>query len=665
LRGIVAARLDALAPGQLTIVEGAATWGASGSIDVLERMTEALGQDLDVEPTVQSLVDEEIFSLDLDRWQFRSDSVREVAYGRLTKAERHKRHDGIASYLAAIYPDPPSAPDGVLDVVARHYGLAADLADEYGDGTTETAARALPWLAEAAGRASQRDFHPMAAKLHGHVLRLMDPSALSSRVDHLIAQATALLELWEVDEAQALVEEADGLTARLSDPAQAARVEALRGDLQLRSGDLEQAEVSYRRAMDAFLALGDRTGYADARRRLGMHRMFAQDLDAAEHHITEALAAYEEVGHRRGQAWALQNLAWIAFISGRAREAERWARASADRFSELGDSGGFAWATGLLAFVLFHLGDSAQALRLGRRVLNDAQERGDQWGEGMMRVLLASIALFSHGDARSAVDHAQHALRRFGNTTDSDASAQAAGTLGRAQLAMGDVSAAFETLDPERVPRGLPTAMITTCRLTAAAHIGDPGMVADLVDAETADQLDPASLGDRDRLVAIGMLLAQAGRVDDARHALAHALDATADDTSPYAMSASALCAAVAHRQEQCHEFAEVVFNEPRSTYLDRTIAQLALMLSAAAAGDESEVAERFELAQAEVDDVEDRPAQALVRLLGGKAFNAVGSDRGRVVSDDAETRLTWLGLTMPGWGVVADAALGPLAQVG
>ena len=664
LRGIVAARLDALDPSQLAVVEGAATWGPSGSIDVLERMAEALGQSYEVQPTVESLVDEEIFGLDLDRWQFRSDSVREVAYGRLTKAERHKRHEGIAAYLAALYPDPAAAPDGVLDVVARHYGLAADLAEEFGDGTTATANKALPWLSEAAHRASRRDFHSMAAELHGHVLRLLDADELSLRVDHLIAQATALLEQWEVDEAHALVDEADRLTAQLNDPAQAARVEALRGDLLLRTGDLEQAEVSYRRAMDAFLALGDRTGYADTRRRLGMHRMFGQDLEAAEHHITEALAAYEEVGHQRGQAWALQNLAWIAFISGRAREAERWARASADRFSELGDSGGFAWATGLLAFVLFHLGDSAQALRLGRRVLNDAQERGDQWGEGMMRVLLASIALFSHGDARAAVDHAQHALRRFGTTTDADGSAQAAGTLGRAQLALGEVAAAFETLDPGGVPDGLPASMIVTCRLAAAAHIGDPSLVADFLDVEAADRLDPASLGDRDRLVAIGILLAQSGRIDDAQRVVAHALDATADDTSPYAMSAAALCAAAANRAQDCREYAEIVFNEARSTYLDRAIAHLALMLSAASAGDELAVAERFELALAEVDDVDDRPAQALVRLMGGKALDVVGSDRGPVIGDDAETRLAWLGVTMPGWVVLSDAALGPLAQV-
>jgi hypothetical protein len=74
-------------------------------------------------------------------------------------------------------------------------------------------------------------------------------------------------------------------------------------------------------------------------------------------------------------------------------------------------------------------------------------------------------------------------------------------------------------------------------------------------------------------------------------------------------------------------------------------------------------VSERFELALAEVDDVEDRPAQALVRLVGGKALAAAGSDRGQVVADDADVRLTWLGIAMPGWAVVADAALGPAGQ--
>ena len=37
--------------------------------------------------------------------------------------------------------------------------------------------------------------------------------------------------------------------------------------------------------------------------------------------------------------------------------------------------------------------------------------------------------------------------------------------------------------------------MIVTCRLAAAAQIGDPERVADLIDTDEAERLDPASLG--------------------------------------------------------------------------------------------------------------------------------------------------------------------------
>ena len=100
LRGLVAARIDALTAEEQAVVEDASVWGTSGSMQVLMRLGLARSAQVDVQATVSALSDKEILLLDHHEqnvdWSFRSDVVREVAYGRLTKTDRLARHRGIA-----------------------------------------------------------------------------------------------------------------------------------------------------------------------------------------------------------------------------------------------------------------------------------------------------------------------------------------------------------------------------------------------------------------------------------------------------------------------------------------------------------------------------------------------------------------------------------------
>ena len=60
-------------------------------------------------------------------WRFRSASVREVAYHTITKADRARRHVGVAK---AMVDEAHKA--GRPDVLAHHWATAAELAGELG-----------------------------------------------------------------------------------------------------------------------------------------------------------------------------------------------------------------------------------------------------------------------------------------------------------------------------------------------------------------------------------------------------------------------------------------------------------------------------------------------------------------------------------------------------
>ncbi len=96
LRSLIGARLDLLTSAQRQVVENAATLGSAGSILHLEKFANALHQGF-ARSTVRELDELGLLEVRGDRWEFRSDSVREAAYQTLTKASRAVRHAGVAA----------------------------------------------------------------------------------------------------------------------------------------------------------------------------------------------------------------------------------------------------------------------------------------------------------------------------------------------------------------------------------------------------------------------------------------------------------------------------------------------------------------------------------------------------------------------------------------
>ena len=664
LRGLLAARLDRLEPDERAVLDNAAVLGRSGSLEALAEMCEAGGLIPTWRAAFDVLVDKELLTLTGDRWSFRSDVLREVAYGTLTKSDRARRHAEVATWieghLAELGPDV-----GVIDRIAFHYAKAASLSNELAFGSTSAAGlteKALSWLAEAGRRAMNAEVYLLAARLYSQGLDLTGTQASGQRLEFLLGRAQARFGLLELAGAHADVDEAIRVADALGDRLGRTRVCLVAGEIIRREGDLDLAVATLQGALDDFRELGDRRGEAEALRLIGIARQYERSFPEAERSTTEALAIFRDLDDRRGAAWALQNLAWISYLSGRVAEAEVRIDASAAAFAELGDTGGLSWANALLASTRFHQGRLIEAEGLAEEILPDARVRGDRFGEGMMLLLTSLVRLWS-GRTALAVERAEEARAHFVRVGDQVGLLQAQAALGRSLISSGDLSAGFATLTElfDTVGRMQPRrgeALAATVWTGAALHVGDVDRARLHVDEmDLPDDLGQPSGWDRAK--ARGLYHLQRGDVDEARRVLSAAVHDGGPDVSPGLIATLALADVAAGDTVAALAGADRAHESTRSTYLDMAYSYMAAGLSHAIRGDFSELIAAFAAGRQEVDLTGDAVAQAVVRLAEGYALTAVGATSARSVGREAQRRLLDLGIDAAGWATVFRTATG------
>ena len=362
----------------------------------------------------------------------------------MTKADRARRHYGVAKWMESHHVTAPAD----VDRIAHHYATAATLIDELGyvsDLPDEIQDSALMWLDRAVSQAEAGELYPVVEKLCTHALELRRVPR-EQRERFLLARSKERINVRDLEGAAVDVDAMmQSATAAHDDLARAAAL-TTRGDLEQKIGDLEHSLTTLEEAVGLYRAVGNEEGLAEALRAYGMTRMFANDSDGATASFSEALDLYRSHGNRRGEAWALQNLAWVAYTNGDAGKAEEWLNESVQAFTEIRDSGGLGWATGLLAFVHYHQGRHAEAEAMAQRMYLDASQRGDRWAEGMMRNLLAMLGLWG-GRLAESVPHGEAAYKLFMEMRDWYGEMISAGVLGRSLLAVGRVDEGFAVLD--------------------------------------------------------------------------------------------------------------------------------------------------------------------------------------------------------------------------
>jgi tetratricopeptide (TPR) repeat protein len=169
---IIGARLDRLGPDEVAVIQDASVLGLSFTLGGIADMAEATPEEL--EDTLRSLVRIDILELDEDprspergQYRFVQSLIREVAYGRLPKSDRVKRHLEVAR-RTELLDDPELA-----GVVASHYASAA-AADPENKDLMDRARGSIIASAERA-RALRSDLQ--AVSLYQHAIELTSDEA--------------------------------------------------------------------------------------------------------------------------------------------------------------------------------------------------------------------------------------------------------------------------------------------------------------------------------------------------------------------------------------------------------------------------------------------------------------------------------------------------------
>jgi tetratricopeptide (TPR) repeat protein len=666
LRGIVAARLDAMPMAERSLLEDASVVGRNGTTRSITAMARARGID-SIDATLAEVAARDLLKVEGQRWEFRSDVVREVLYEILTKSERARRHWNLATWISEMA-GKAKREDEYLEQVAHHYAAAAEMVREVGPAPGvpgDVISIAVAALRRAARWALGRELLLSAARLLDRAADLIPPGNDALLHPVLMDRAQARIQMRELAGAKADLAILDDANEEDNVPT----VLTLRGYLEQAEGEYERSAAHLAAAIGLWRQRGDRESEGYALRGAGMTSFLSGNLARAEDQLMESLTIARELGKRRDEAWALWTLSWVSFASVRLEEAEGRLGEAAAAFHAAGDTGGNGWVQGLLGYIRMTQGrrEEAEALALG--LVEETGDRGDRWAHGMVVVLLGSLRLWQ-GRVQSAIESARDARAAFMAIGDNAGLVRALGILCRSLAAAGQVGEA------RRYAQEAMTASGGGMSLGVEPFSGQVYMA--LVSLQAGDwqtalsQLDDVPPAHRDVTeirTARGLALLQAGRVEEAV-ALVE-LDTEADGHSdsgglPNLLAIRALAQATAGRSELALESAARASAwQPAGTYRDNVTAALARAYACAQLGRMDHAEEALSDATAETGATEDRLTWAVVRLAAGRLRTAAGDPGGAGQSVAALTDLSDMDANYDGWDNIFRAASQGVANQG
>jgi predicted ATPase len=286
VQGIIAARLDGLAPEQKSLLQDAAVLGKTFPLGGLVRVTGAEASNL--EKRLHALERREFVRRErqpTDReleYSFRHILVRDVAYGQIPRAERGEKHRRAAEWIESL-----GRSDDHAEMLAYHYLEALELAEAAGLPSDTIAESARTALRDAADRARALNAYSAAARFYAVALRIWPVEDELGRARLLFGRAVATLQV-EPEALDVAIEARDAL---------------------LSAGDIE-------RAVEVETELAAQLWYQGRR-------------DASNEHADRALALATEAPGTAARAYALTTRARNLAVAGETDEAikvgrKRW-----------------------------------------------------------------------------------------------------------------------------------------------------------------------------------------------------------------------------------------------------------------------------------------------------------------------------------------------------
>jgi|KBSMisStaDraftv2_1062788.scaffolds.fasta_scaffold03351_7 class 3 adenylate cyclase len=195
VHGIVAARLDTLAPAEKDFIQDAAVLGRTGWLGGVcalgERSQWQAEESLHQLERAQLLRRNRRSSVAGEiEFMFAHALTQEVAYGQLSRGERAARHEQAAAWIEQL----AGRRDDRAELLAHHYATALELRNQAGDASGDLSRRARAALIEAGRQAQTLTAHATAAGHYALALELTpqgDPERARLLHDYALTRSHA------------------------------------------------------------------------------------------------------------------------------------------------------------------------------------------------------------------------------------------------------------------------------------------------------------------------------------------------------------------------------------------------------------------------------------------------------------------------------------------
>jgi tetratricopeptide (TPR) repeat protein len=529
VQAVIAARLDRLSPEERELTRNAAVLGQSFTIRSLAALSD--DEEDKLERRLGELVRREILELIRDprspeRGQYRwvQSVLREVAYGRVSKGDRHELHLRVARHLRSL-DEPELAP-----VVASHFVAATELASRSAEDLQSE-------LSDALHAAIRR-----ASVLHAHeqILGLVDSAMAVApaqlEIDLHEVGAMAAVRLNDDDKANGHCQAAMQLAETSGDLALLHRAVALRGRVaneyrqsDIAAGVLEphlaeypdfESDPSLARA-SVYLArtrllLGDEQGAADlADRALGAVESFDLIDEIADAMVTRG-TALTRLRPRQGMALLygalditrrhgltdvmLRCLINIGYATRDRLEAVRVAEEAFNEATRVGDLSHASFVAGNLAGAYLGMMEHDKIERLLAEPMWRAAEEINH------KSLLADL-LTRRGDFDGADEALAVARRAAADVTDKQAIMALERTEAGLALYEGTGREMFETGYRHATESAFLPDWSVMIAAIGACVTGDEALMAEAAALAAARPPSPLNLGSRDWIDAIRLVV--------------------------------------------------------------------------------------------------------------------------------------------------------------
>ena len=495
IQGLIAARLDLLAPDEKTLLQHAAVVGKvfwAGAVAHLADTEPAAA-----EPLLHELVRRELTRRERrasiageTEFVFRHALVRDVAYAQIPRASRSEMHRRAAEWIELL-----GRPEDKVELLAHHYLAALELAAAAHQSTDDFVDRARDAFRAAGDRAFALHAYPAAHSYYARALELSsdaDPDhgylllgagqslaviggggddLLRSASERLVARgdhgAAAEAEVrmsnsaWHRGDPSAANEHIDRAGALVADlgPSRAkARVLGQIARRRLLSGDLDEAIEVGRQALALAVELDHPEAQADASITIGGARYAIGDPGGAAD-IESGIAIAEAAGSLvavRGY----NNLAWVLTLLGdpRAREAAEHSLQLAKRF---GQNHMVAFQRANLLDFQYNEGEWEECLAVAEELIAAAEAGTPRYQESSVLTYRALIR-FARGQEQAALTDARSALARARVVGDPQILYSQLAYTAHIEAVLGNRGAAerlVEELDPDRLTSDLVLAL--------------------------------------------------------------------------------------------------------------------------------------------------------------------------------------------------------------